>query len=319
MKRIFILITIFWLSIGFTLAPGEDKKEETPPKNLYFLEKAEPVPEKMQGGFDSISAGDAENYLRFLSSDLLEGRDTGTNTYDIAAEFAAALFRMWEIKPAGDFPPRKRPRFYETQKKQDKEKKRERTYFQEMMMKEILESESSITLHHRKGSSSKTRTFYPDMDYMNDTGRPGSFEEISAPVVFVGFGVSEKSIKFDEYKGIDVKGKIVLMFSGFPEEDKEDSPFKKGKLKEKYYPSLRQMRTQGYTRPKMKLAEEKGAVAVLEVTGSSKGRSIIAITRQYKRINDEEPIIPGKRRRLSLINSTPYWSWDRLPDFYISR
>jgi len=112
--------------------------------------------------------------------------------YDIAAEFAAVLFRLWEIKPAGDFPPRKRRSYFDTQKKQDKKKKRERTYFQEMIMKEFLESKSSITLHYRKGSSDKSRTFYPDMDYMNEAGRPGSFEEISAPVVFVGFGISEK-------------------------------------------------------------------------------------------------------------------------------
>jgi len=319
MKRIFILITICWLSIGFTHAPGEEKKEDKPPKNMYFTEKVEPVPEKMKKGFDSISAGDAENYLKFLSSDLLEGRDTGTNTYDIAAEFAAVLFRMCGLKPAGDFPPRKRQSIFETQKQQDKEKKRERTFFQEVMMKEFLDIERSITLDHRKGVSSKTRTFYPDMDYINTTGRPGSFEEISAPVVFVGFGVSEKSIKFDEYKGMDVKGKIVLMFSGLPREDKEDSPFKKGKLKEKFYPTVQQMRKQGYTSPKMKLAEEKGAVAVLEVTPSAKGRSIIATLQHYKQVNDEEPIIPEKRRSLSLNNSTPYWSWDRMPDFYISR
>jgi hypothetical protein len=319
MKRIFILITILWLLFGFTLAQGEDKKEDKPPKDLYFAEKAEPVPEKMKKGFDSIAAGDAENYLKFLGSDLLEGRDTGTNAYDIAAEFAAVLFRMWEIKPAGDFPPRKRQSIFDTQKKQDREEKKERTYFQEVIMKEFLECEHSITLDYRRGSSGKTRTFYPDVDYINTNSHPGSFEEISAPVVFVGFGVSEKSINFDEYKGMDVRGKIVLMFSGLPRGDKEDSPFKKGKLKEKYYPTLQQMRKQGYTSLKMKLAEEKGAVAVLDVTPSAGGRGIIAISQQYKQINDEEPIIPGKSRSLSLNSSTPFWSWDRLPEFYISR
>lgn len=319
MKRIFILITIFWLFIGFTYAPGEENKEDKPPENIYFTEKAEPIPEKMKQGFDSISAADTENYLKFLSSDLLEGRDTGTNTYDIAAQFTAVLFRMWEIKPAGDFPPRKRQHFYETQKKQDTKKKRERTYLQEVMMKEFLDIERSMILEHGQGASRKTRTLYPDMDYINTTLRPGSFEEISAPVVFVGFGVSEKSIKFDEYKGMDVKGKIVLMFSGLPRKSKGESPFNKGKLKEKYYPTIQQMRQQEYSSPKIKLAEEKGAVAVLEVTPSAKGPGIIAISQQYKKVDDEEPIIPGKRRILLLNDSTPYWSWYRMPDFHISR
>lgn len=320
MKRIFILIIIFWLSTTFTLAKGENKKEDKPPKDIYFLEKAEPVPEKIKTGFESITVKDSETYLRFLSSDLLEGRDTGTNMYDIAAEFAAVLFRLWEIKPAGDFPPPKRRNYFDTQKKQEKKKKRERTYFQEVLMKEFLESKSSITLHYRKGSSNKSRTFYPDMDYMDETDRPGSFEEISAPVVFVGFGISEKSIKFDEYKGIDVKGKIVLMFSGTPQEDKKDSPFQKGKLKEKYYPSISQIRKQGYTDPKMKLAEEKGAIAVLEVASSPPSRGVAGTALYLKKIkfNDEEPIVPGERRRLSLIKDAPYWSWDRLPKFWIS-
>lgn len=318
MKRVFILIIIFWLSIGFTYVPGEENKGDKPPKNMYFTEKAEPVPEKMKKGFDSISVRDAENYLKFLSSDLLEGRDTGTTMYDIAAQFAAVLFRMWEIKPAGNLSLRKRQSIFETQKKQDKEKKKERTYFQEVIMKEFLDIERSMILDHRQGASRKTRTFYPDMDYINTTLHPGSFDDISAPVVFVGFGVSEKSIKFDEYKGMDVKGKIVLMFSGLPREAKEDSPFKKGKLKEKYYPTVQQMRKQGYATPKIRLAEEKGALVVLEVTPSVKGRSISSIARRNKQITDEESIIPGKRRNLSLNNSNPYWPWYRMPNFYIS-
>jgi Zn-dependent M28 family amino/carboxypeptidase len=79
------------------------------------------------------------------------------------------------------------------------------------------------------------------------------------------------------------------------------------------------MSQQEYTDPKIKLAEEKGAIAVLQVTPSAKGSGIIALSRRYKQVNDEEPIVPGKRRILSLNNSTPYWSWNRMPELYISR
>jgi hypothetical protein len=317
MKRVFILLIMFMLSTALSPASGENKKIDEPPKDMYFMEKAEPVPGNVKKGFESITAKDAETYLRFLSSDLLEGRDTGTGMYDIAAGFAAALFRLWEIKPAGDYPPGKRRRFYDTTPK--KKKKKERTYFQEIIMKEILESKTSISLNFRKGGTNQSKTFCPGIDYIEPSDSKGGFKEISAPVVFVGYGISEKSLKFDEYKGIDVKGKVVLILSGKPQQEKKDSPFMKGKLKEKYYPTIQQMRKRGWWDPKMKLAEEKGAIAVLEVSSSSKNGNIVKITRRLNEINDEEPIVSRERRHISLLKGTPYWSWNKLPDFYISR
>ena len=44
--------------------------------------------------------------LTYISSDLMEGRETGTRGYAQAAEYAASLFKMWGVKPAGDMPSR---------------------------------------------------------------------------------------------------------------------------------------------------------------------------------------------------------------------
>lgn len=109
MKRIILVIHLLWLFTAFIPAAEETKPKDDPQKDLYFVEKTEPVLEKMKPGFDSITAADAESYLRFLSSDLLEGRDTCSPGYNIAAEFAAALFRLWGLHPAGDFPPGNAP------------------------------------------------------------------------------------------------------------------------------------------------------------------------------------------------------------------
>jgi hypothetical protein len=313
-----LVIYLLWLFTAFIPAAEENKPKDDPQKDLYFVEKTEPVPEKMKPGFDSITAADAESYLRFLSSDLLEGRDTCSPGYNIAAEFAAALFRLWGLQPAGDFPPRKRPNPYDLLKTPDKKPNPTRTYFQDVFMKEFFDNDFSITGYYREKSSSQLKTFQPDIDYISPYEIPGNFEEITASVVFVGYGISEKSIDFDEYQGLDVKGKIVLMFGGLPRDEQEDSPFKKGKLKEKYYPDLQQRFRQGWVDPKQKLAEEKGALAVLEVSSSAKGGSIAQTTRMWETINDEEPIIPGEERSLSLLDNQPYWSWDRLPQLWIS-
>ncbi len=318
MKRIILVIHLLWLFTALTPAAEENKPKDDPQKDLYFVEKTEPVPEKMKLGFDSITAADAESYLRFLSSDLLEGRDTCSPGYNIAAEFAAALFQLWGIQPAGDFPPKKLPNRSDPLKTPDKKPNPTRTYFQDVFMREFFDNDFSITGYHREKSSDQLKTFQPDIDYQRPYEISGNFEEITAPVVFVGYGISEKSIDFDEYQGMDVKGKIVLMFEGLPRDEQEDSPFKKGKLKEKYYPDRQQRFRQGWVNPKQKLAEEKGALAVLEVSGSTKGSSIPQTNRRWETKNDEEPIIPKEERSLSLLDDKPYWSWDRLPQIWIS-
>jgi len=56
MKRIILVIHLLWLFTAFTPAAEENKPRDDPQKDLYFVEKTEPVPEKMKPGFDSITA-----------------------------------------------------------------------------------------------------------------------------------------------------------------------------------------------------------------------------------------------------------------------
>ena len=54
------------------------------------------------GNTDGISAQQLRNYLEFIASDELEGRDTPSRGLDIAAMYIADHLKMWGIKPAGD-------------------------------------------------------------------------------------------------------------------------------------------------------------------------------------------------------------------------
>jgi hypothetical protein len=135
-------------------------------------------------------------------------------------------------------------------------------------------------------------------------------------VVFAGYGISEKEIKYDDYKNIDAKGKIVMILTGVPGKDDPQSPFSKEKFKKKYFPQ-RRMRHRGS--PKVNLAKEKGAAAVLLVESSPGENPGIARSKLASRkINDEEPIIPGERRSLSLIKAPPL-PWETIPRLRISR
>lgn len=315
MKKTY-LVSLLILCLSFSSVYGQEaekKPKEDPMANFSLVEKAQPAPENVRVGLESITAKDATEYLKFISSDLLTGRDTATPGYAIAAHFAAAMFAKWGIKPAGDFPQTSSRRSFMAPVQQ--QKKKERSYFQNIAFKEVVKTSSTSKIEWQQGTQKKSRTFYPDKDY---SYYASATQSISAPVVFVGYGIQEKSLKLDEYKDLNVKGKIVMMLSRTPGGEDPESPFNKGKLKEKYNPPRRMRRSAS---PKLKLAEELGAVAVLTVESlPEKNPGIAARNLASRKINDERPLIPGSRRRLLMIGgSTQRSPWETVPSINISQ
>jgi len=312
-KTILFLTVVCLLSFPLLSEQQETKDKKADPKdNLSIVTELIPVPDNMKTGFDSISGKEAVIYLDFLSSDLLEGRDTASMGYDIAAEYAASMFKLWGIKPAGDM---KRPSGRSSFGAPAAQAKKSRSYFQVVPLREVLSTESTIQVSWQKGSQKKSRTFSSEVDYSYNAS--GS-QSLTAPVVFVGYGIQEPSLKMDEYKGVDVKGKIVLMLSETPGKDDKDSPFNKGDLKEKYYPARRMRRS---TSPKIQLARKLGAVAVALIENSpQKTGDVFRGMLASREVNDERPIIPGKRRRMSLIQGKGLsMPWNSVPTVRISR
>lgn len=300
MRKSLLFVLIICLVTFSFLAGQQEKAEEKPDpmKDFSIVEQIKPVPEKVKEGFESITGKDAVTYLKFISDDLLEGRDTGLAGYDIAALYAATMFELWGIKPAGDF---KRPQMdYRAMMMRGAQAppQAKRGYFQNIPMLEILGSEGKAVVEWQKGQLKKSKTFLPDMDYSSYSS---DSQSLTAPVVFVGYGIQEPSLKFDEYKNIDVKGKFVMMLSEAPGKDDPESPFNKGELKEKYYPQRRRMRRM--SSPKVDLARELGAIGILMVENSPQDNGDIARSvLNRRRINDERPIFPGDRRRVSLVD-----------------
>lgn len=313
MKKPLILMLSFTLISAslFSQQAKKTEKKEDPLKNLLVVEKTQPVPENMNQGFLSITAKDAAAYLKFLASDALEGRDTASKGYTVAAEFAAAMFEKWGLTPAGDM---SRPVFRGFFSQPARPQKPKRTFFQQVALKELIDSRTKVSVEWRKGIGSKKQVFTSDIDYSYSSRDGMSF---SAPIVFVGYGIEEKSLKFNEYKGVDVRGKIVMMLSETPQAANAKSPFKQGKLKAKYAPRSRMSRG-GFS--KIGLAKKKGAIAVIMVENRPQFRGDVAQQILRRRVvNDERPIIPGKRRRMSLNITLPPMPWETLPTVRISR
>jgi len=300
MKNLFlVLVTAFLLLSGTVTAQevANNEKEETEKSNLIRVKETVPPPEHLKTGFDSILEKDLLAYLDFIASDALEGRDTGSPGHRIAAEYAASMFKIWGLKPAGDMPPSPDFRSMMMNPKQTR-RHPERSFLQQVVLREITDSHSAVTVKWRGAVRSETRDYAQDVDYRFTSTDSMTME---APVVFIGYGINEKSLKYNEYKNVDVRGKIVMMLTETPGVDDPDSPFNKEEIKEKYKPS-RFSRGHMSSSPKTGLAKKMGALAILMVENTPDSRKDVARSLVNARaVNDEKPIIPGKRRIITLL------------------
>ena len=253
--------------------------------------------------------------MTFLSSDHLEGREIGSRGYDTAAAYAQSLFALWGLKPGGDLPKPAGAPFGPFQPKQPAAKP-ERGYLQEFEMKEALETQASAVLESGRSAFSRvSRPFAPGIDFIFTSILP---LEVSAPLVFAGYGISEKSISYDDLAAIDVKDKIVLILSGAPGKDDAASPFQKKELKEKYFPA-RPSRHGGIDYTKAAAIIKRGALAVLVARNSlSENGDIHREILDRQQVSDDKPILPDSRKKL-LIPGSKAFPWEGRSIINISR
>jgi hypothetical protein len=311
-KNVLAVVLVFAMLIGLR-AQGPPAQQQMKPedvqKALCLVDKAQPAPEKFKPGLEAITAKDSLAMLTYIASDLLEGRETATRGYALAAEYAASLLKMWGVKPAGDMPAMAGFRMGRSRDAAPPAP-RERTYFQEFAMKEVLESQAAVTIEVAKSGSVKSRTFQGGLDFQGSMGGMGGASEgtLTAPVVFVGYGISEPSAGFDELKGMNLKGKIVLVLSDAPGRDDPKSPLQKTKeLKDKYFPAMPQgdmmaMMMRGGPQRFNKLTEidKLGPAAIIQVSSSGTDANIFNALSMVRKPSDDRAIVNKPRTRLSL-------------------
>jgi hypothetical protein len=284
-----------------TQGPAQPKPEDVL-KNLVLVEKPQEAPDKIKVGFSSITAKDSIAMLGYLASDLMEGRETATRGFQQAAEFAATQFALWNLKPGGDrprpVPPSGMMGMMGGQER--RQPPSERSFLQEFAMVETRDSATEVNLEIRTGALGKKRPFQSGVDFTGGLSAAGALD---APVVFAGYGISEKQVNYDDFKDLDVKGKIVLVLSEAPGKDNPESPFQKDKaLKEKYFPPAgtpRFGRGGGGFNKAQEMAK-LGAVAVLMAPNSTTESQTVNAMASSRRTSDERPIINRTRRRLTV-------------------
>lgn len=148
-------------------------------------------------GQGSITGERIRAHTRFLSSDLLEGRGVGSRGGQLAEEYLAAALASFGVKPAGD----------------------KGTYFQTVPMVGIsTQPDSTLTA----AAGSKSTSFKWQDDFVGATHRQRTEQEFEAEAVFAGHGIASKPENWDDYKGIDVKGKVVVLFTNEPQPENPD-------------------------------------------------------------------------------------------------
>jgi len=173
--------------------------------NISFLSGQNDFETKLLDQFHKITSEEMMSWVKELCSPEFNGRLSGTPEYMESAEWVASRLREWGISPGGE----------------------NGTYFQWFDSPyTTINDIGSLTLNmvQPDGSTIKKSYEYPDEYFPGMNSGSG---EVTAEVVFAGYGVTAPELNYDDYKGIDVKDKIVLINRDVPYTDPRNPEYKK--------------------------------------------------------------------------------------------
>ena len=195
-----------------------------------------------------IDGAAIQAHVALLADDLYEGREAGKRGYELAAKYVATQFRTMGLAPGnGD------------------------SYFQSIPFKvaNIVPGSRAMTVR----SASGDREYESFTEYTSSARLAGAEVSITAPLVFVGYGVNVPEIERNDYEGVDLEGKIAVVVSGAPQAlDSETRAFYRSG---RHHKSIE--------------LEQRGAIGVISL--------------QHKRISSEGAIVRGSQ-------SDKYWLLD---------
>jgi Zn-dependent M28 family amino/carboxypeptidase len=179
---------------------------------------------------NSIDSEKIRATVKYLADDALEGRGTGQRGGDLAADWIAAQFKKYGLVPAGD----------------------NGTFFQRIGFYGVTTDPQQTHFAFVSKAGVETTLKFLE-DYVANDQTHAKKSEIDAPIVYVGYGINAPEYNWDDYKGVDVKGKALLMLVNEPPSD--DPNFFKGRALTYY----------GRWTYKYEEAARRGAVAVILV------------------------------------------------------
>lgn len=179
------------LAVGAAWAAAPPAATQSAPAPAVAVSAPSPLDAALAG----VSAARISDQVNFLSSDLLEGRAAGSDGAAIAAAYIATQFALHGLKPAADHG----------------------SYLQHVPLVNVT-TDTSTQLNLAPASGAPIPLKYGDDVLVTDDADETS-ATLDAPIVFVGYGVTDTARHRDDYQGVDLHGKIALMFAGLPPSD----------------------------------------------------------------------------------------------------
>ena len=179
-------------------------------------------------GAPPVTPSELGAHIRFLADDLLEGRGPGTRGDRLAQAYIESVFRAGGLRPA----------FGES-------------YRQEVPIRLVTTDPKTILSF--SGAAGNVEAGRAGEDFVAVLPRPESAGTVAAEVVFAGFGIEAKEWGWDDFKGTDVKGKVLVLLAGEP--DGGDPALFAGPV----------LTHHGRWREKLRKAAQRGAAGVLVV------------------------------------------------------
>ncbi|KPD24632.1 M28 family metallopeptidase [Idiomarina zobellii] len=142
-----------------------------------------------------VSAKEANirSHLEFLADDDLKGRQTGSEGHEIASNYIVSEFKRLGLEPAGD----------------------DGTYYQRIPFRKSTLKENSASMTYEVNGEAVEFEF--PKEFITGPSHYSEQDQVSAPLVFVGYGMEAPEFGLNDYEGLNVEGKIVVMLTGRPE------------------------------------------------------------------------------------------------------
>src|SRR5437762_3985864 len=169
-------------------------------------------PPEVQHAMKAFSADAMRAHVRYLSDDLLEGRGPGTRGDDLAMKYIAAQFEANGLAPAGD----------------------NGTYYQRVPLIGISTDFANTSLAFTKDGANVLGPLKDHEQFVGQDKTQVANDTIDSDVVFVGHGVEAPEYKWDDYKGLDTRGKTLVMLVDDPPANASEPDLFKGKARTYY-------------------------------------------------------------------------------------
>jgi Zn-dependent M28 family amino/carboxypeptidase len=222
MRRLTVITALLLMAMPLIAQQKSTKKSST---------AANAVPAAVERAMKEIHDDAIRAHTRFLSSDLLEGRGPGTRGDALATQYIASQLESYGLQPFGD----------------------PGSYFQKVSLLGLtLESEKSSVSFQAAGKPAIGPLKYlEEFVGMDETQKTSN--TLDSEMIFVGHGVVAPEYNWDDYKGIDPRGKTLVMLVDDPPANAAEPDLFKGKARTYY----------GRWTYKFEIGAAKGAQAVI--------------------------------------------------------